>query len=92
MSSFEITLVAVATMPLAAAAFFVDRQLRSRISKLSNSQRIALAALIISSVTAFSGVYFGWQSDRRDAAESELRVRELQLKVNQLERTLQNSS
>ena len=92
MALLEMTLAAIATIPVAALVLSVDRQLRPQLKSLSNGQRIALAALIVSSMTAFSGVYFGWQDDRRDAAESELRVRELQLKVAELERRPQNSN
>lgn len=39
---------------------------------------VAYGALLISAVTAFSGVFFGWRKDRREARELELRVRELE--------------
>ena len=71
----------------AAAALAAESAPKSRWKALTTNQLIALGTLIVASLTASSTGYFGWREDRREAVEAELRVRELELRIAELERS-----
>ena len=45
------------------------------------SELAAIAAFVLTALTTFSGIFFGWRLDRRQAKELQLKVTELESKL-----------
>ncbi len=47
---------------------------------------VSIAGVCVAAIGIFAGIVFGWRSDRRQAREAVLRVKELELKITELQR------
>lgn len=49
---------------------------------------ISMFAVLVAAIGTFSGVFFGWRKDRREARDAALNAQELELRIKELESTL----
>jgi len=53
------------------------------------TELLTMGSVLISGVTAFTAVFFGWRQDRRQARDLELKTKELQIKLLELQHKLE---